>query len=1714
MGNRQAVVKKLSAVETLGCVTVICSDKTGTLTKNEMTACVVIAADGSKANVSGVGYDPTDGECVTESGQKISGHNYPSISRVIEIGCVCNNAQVINGTVLGQPTEGALMVLAAKTQLEFSSTYFKRLKEQPFTPENKWMAVFVEPKSRPGETEIMIKGALDRILDICQSFVGNDNRIFPINDNFKDQVSQIARGMGNSGLRVIAVASGKDMSSLTYAGLIGILDPPRPGCKDSVEIVQSAGVSVKMITGDARETACSIGARLQIYHSSDSCLSGEQIDEMTDHDLELVIKSVVIFYRASPRHKLRIVKALQNIGEVVAMTGDGVNDAVALKKADIGISMGISGTDVCKEAADMVLMDDNFLTIRSAIEEGKGIYHNITNFVKFQLSTSVAALSLIALSTLFHFENPLNAMQILWINIIMDGPPAQSLGVEPVDADIIKQKPRDVKQPLITKKLIISILTSAGIIIVGTMFIFYKEIGCYSHDVMMKEVGLEFPKDNVSWVQIYLYEFGFGEAKLPQTWNKFITNKATKEANAMQETANSLLWEMLVPFDHSRPWDIRGSLIFLEILQRSQQECSALLKSGKFYEFAAGKEFDLVVVDHFIQECITTMASLLNATTVQYSNWPIADGYITSLNVPANPSYVTKTGTYFSGKKMNFFERARNTFFHIFIIVARTIQSFVINFFYRSIGHPEVELNNIEANHLFYASRGEFLAEPIRPISNRIKHFGCSTCKDIEEYIIKSPSSLSETKNKKGLNSTVLHLINQNSYSSFQNSSESINVSRQKVNEKEFINICHQNLSETISVTFCHQNLSEKGSENFNNRNLEEKERIDFDDQNLNNTELINISYENPKEEEFGTRFLQAQAEFPEIDFEELESKKFVLVSFGSVAKIKAMPKKIFKIFIEEFAKLNRLVIWSTNSAPEEFLNEEERKNIPENIRLIKWVPLKLLLAHKNLDLFICHGGINTVNELLNFGVPVLGLPLQGDQPSNLNRIKELEIGITTVHGPLRIYRGHGIYRFLWLLAMVLCAGLCIWQVSTLIRNYVQKPTASQVSFILPEGMELPLVTVCNYNNVRKTFVQSLNNTAGGNFPDGLLDYMAASYLEPQLVLAIANDSVSALLDGEEMMQNFTSTYDPNFTIDNFFLDAGPICESTLKICAFAGTVFDCCKNTETILTDMGKCFKIDVSKVNFQNPLQIQSGVSNGLQIFADYHKEEQADELKEDKTSSTKYLSRYIWNKKSFSSDAYGIFAQSLETGFRVYVHSKNEVPFMSSEGITVSPGTRVYSAISPTRYLLLPEESWGKCIESWPEEMNHYESPSARSSGRSEASTEGPARTERPKASTEGPARTESPEGVFGGLFGKAEEPEDSKTFSNKYSATKCKALCRARFYNSHCGCSPFVYNIDRHYKVCSAFEIYECIQKIQNNSDNEVSQSVPIPDCSFCKVECDRWAYHTTNYVTFNVYYRDMAYTEYEEVQSTTFTQTVSNVGGTFGMFLGISFISITEIIVYLWKTTWVFISKKRRNHLIEKKHQEQEREKTLEMTLKTISSKNNPDDNEDQPISFKRIAHSIRRKVTNVFPRKNTMENGLINDAYIDEKLHGTGKTNFDKQRKSGFVEVRLDPNQLVQILKETNKTNPGGRRRSNSCPRETPPWLDSVISLSSIPIKESMEIQKFTKIQESPLEKDYSETPDRSVTPDSVFDDVSEASTAVPQGDPPNVEEKHIFTEL
>ncbi|XP_046544121.1 calcium-transporting ATPase type 2C member 1-like [Haliotis rubra] len=474
MAKQKAIVKKLPVVETLGCVNVVCSDKTGTLTKNEMTVTHICSADGEAGRGDGVGYN-ADGVVLCDN-EEVKPESHPSISKVVEVGCVCNNAELSMAGLRGQPTEGALIAVSLKMHMHSVRDNFHRVQEWPFNSETKYMAVKCRPRyGQNTEAVFFVKGALEHVLRQSTLYYYNGATL-PIAEKHRDSYFNQAAGLGSAGLRVLAMAYGTDMNKLVFVGMVGMIDPPREGVREAIWTLTGGGVSIKMLTGDSEETAKAVGARLGLYAAGASSLSGNEIDQMDPGQLKRVIPEVCVFYRVTPRHKLKIVRALQDNGLVVGMTGDGVNDAVALKSAEIGISMGKSGTDVSKEAADMILVDDDFSTILSAIEEGKGIFYNIKNFVRFQLSTSIAALSLITLSTVMRLPNPLNAMQILWINIIMDGPPAQSLGVEPVDHDVIRKPPRRVQDPIITRGLIAQILVSAFIIVSGTLWVFWREM--------------------------------------------------------------------------------------------------------------------------------------------------------------------------------------------------------------------------------------------------------------------------------------------------------------------------------------------------------------------------------------------------------------------------------------------------------------------------------------------------------------------------------------------------------------------------------------------------------------------------------------------------------------------------------------------------------------------------------------------------------------------------------------------------------------------------------------------------------------------------------------------------------------------------------------------------------------------------------------------------------------------------------------------------------------------------------------------------------------------------------------------------------------------------------------------------------------------------------------------------------------------------------------
>jgi len=411
----------------------------------------------------------------------------------LEIGSICNNASASrneHGVYIGQSTDVALLNVLPAFGMSDQRQTFNRLSERPFNSENKYMAVSGTSTGNGRET-YYIKGSIDNILDKCRSYFVAEDSTPALDANTKNVIMTKARSTAARGLRVIATAYGYGSvadyesdgnNNLVFAGFQAMYDPPRKGVADSIALLQSGGVQVVMITGDSEQTALYIARQLGLRVGNDHetgsidgssyCLTGQAIDRLSKAQLKERVGTVSVFARTTPRHKMAIVEAFQSRGAIVAMTGDGVNDAPALKMADIGVSMGKSGTDVAKEAADVILVDDNFSTILPAVEEGKSIFHNIQNFLSFQLSTAAAALTLITLSTMFGLSNPLNAMQILFINILMDGPPSQSLGVDPVDPSVMRKPPRRKDAPIINKRLLYRVLFSASIIVVLTLFVY------------------------------------------------------------------------------------------------------------------------------------------------------------------------------------------------------------------------------------------------------------------------------------------------------------------------------------------------------------------------------------------------------------------------------------------------------------------------------------------------------------------------------------------------------------------------------------------------------------------------------------------------------------------------------------------------------------------------------------------------------------------------------------------------------------------------------------------------------------------------------------------------------------------------------------------------------------------------------------------------------------------------------------------------------------------------------------------------------------------------------------------------------------------------------------------------------------------------------------------------------------------------------------------
>ncbi len=489
LSKKNMLIKKLPAAESLGAVTMICSDKTGTITKNEMTV-TRIFSNNKVIRVSGTGYNP-EGEFF-ENNKKIKTLPHELLFR---IGHLCNSAALTkkgkNYSIVGDPTEGSLIVLGKKSGLEHKFSEYKVMEEIPFDSQRKRMSVICKEKST-GNLFLYSKGAPDLLLEKCKK-ISINGKVRNLTKKDKENILKINNDFGENALRVLGMAykkldkktrlsnPSKNLEKdLVFVGLVGMIDPPREEIKHSLASCEEAGIKVMIITGDHAATTKAIAKKVGLIKEGDNSeiLTGPQIESMSDEALEKVIHKVKIIARALPMQKLRIVKALRKRGHIVAMTGDGVNDAPALKKADIGIAMGITGTDVAKEVSKAILVDDNFSTIVNAIMEGRNIYDKMIKSARYLLACNTGEITSVLVAVLLSFPLPILPLQLLLMNLLTDDFPALGLGFEEDDLEVMKRPPRDPKSKPINKRLFLSILFFGLIMGFGTLFVFsqYKDI--------------------------------------------------------------------------------------------------------------------------------------------------------------------------------------------------------------------------------------------------------------------------------------------------------------------------------------------------------------------------------------------------------------------------------------------------------------------------------------------------------------------------------------------------------------------------------------------------------------------------------------------------------------------------------------------------------------------------------------------------------------------------------------------------------------------------------------------------------------------------------------------------------------------------------------------------------------------------------------------------------------------------------------------------------------------------------------------------------------------------------------------------------------------------------------------------------------------------------------------------------------------------------------
>ncbi len=505
MIKRNAIVRRLQAVETLGCATVICSDKTGTLTKNEMMVRAAWAG-GYRYEITGDGYRPS-GEFLRDE-TPVSALEEPSLAQALKSAALCSNATLVQSTgsrrgqakkgtkgsysVQGDPTEGALIVAAQKGGYRpaLFAQHYHRLWEIPFESERRRMTVLVREES--GDEALHVKGAPDTILDLATKIL-IDGKIVAMTDELRQAILRENEQMADQALRVLAVAyrslakqiDAGDLGDLTtdqaaahlerdlvFVGLFGMIDPPRPEVKKAVQAANRAGIRTVMITGDHPATALAVARELSIVDDASAAITGHELDAMSQAELTEAVQRCQVFARVSPQHKLQIVRAFKSLGEVVAMTGDGVNDAPAVKEADIGVTMGQTGTDVTKEASAMILADDNYATIVAAVEEGRGIYDNIRKFIRYLLSCNTGEVLTMFFAAVMRLPLPLLPIQILFVNLVTDGLPAMALGVDPLDPDVMNRPPRRSDEGVFARRLGIKILGRGTLIGLGTLTAF------------------------------------------------------------------------------------------------------------------------------------------------------------------------------------------------------------------------------------------------------------------------------------------------------------------------------------------------------------------------------------------------------------------------------------------------------------------------------------------------------------------------------------------------------------------------------------------------------------------------------------------------------------------------------------------------------------------------------------------------------------------------------------------------------------------------------------------------------------------------------------------------------------------------------------------------------------------------------------------------------------------------------------------------------------------------------------------------------------------------------------------------------------------------------------------------------------------------------------------------------------------------------------------